>query len=240
MLRPPLHPARTQTPAFSLLELLVCMAIVAIIAVFALPAYSRVRLKTKALVSVRNVRNMQLANIRYAADHNGWYVPYAANYSTETGSWGDQWLRNKDFTDYLGVQSFPHGRSYYPPEFLSPLATIKRLPKDNYGSIQFSYGYNVDFYGGSNLPPNPIYHVNVAQIVRPGELLAFADAVDWWISIARAANYQAPKSGEKETFQNGSIAYRYGGRAAVVFFDGHAELLDRNAVVGNKLLWLNQ
>lgn len=233
------HPARTATSAFSLLELLVCMVIVAIVAVFAFPAYRRVRLKTKALVSVRNVRNMQLANIRYSADHDGWYVPYAADYSPETGKWGDQWLRNKDFMAYLGIRSFPHGVYDYPPEFLSPLATIQRLP-DGYGPIQFSYGYNVDIYGGSNLPPKPIHHVNAAQIVRPGNLLAFADSVDWWISIERASNYQPPNSGGQETYQSGSIAYRYGGRAAVVFFDGHAELLDRNAVVGNKLLWLNQ
>ncbi|HDP35574.1 MAG TPA: type II secretion system protein, partial [Candidatus Hydrogenedentes bacterium] len=64
---------------FTLIELLVVIAIISILASLLLPALSRARAQARSSQCVNNLRQLYLANIMYAAEHNGHYVPAAAD-----------------------------------------------------------------------------------------------------------------------------------------------------------------
>ncbi len=87
--------ASSSAPAgFSLIELLVVIAIIAIIASLLLPAISRSKEQGKRISCINNIRQLTLAWIMYADDHDGRLVPnnwvYEAN-SEKPLEFGNSW-----------------------------------------------------------------------------------------------------------------------------------------------------
>lgn len=74
--------------AFTLIELVVVIAIIAILASLLLPALSRAKLKGQHAVCVSNTRQFALAWMMYAGDHQGVYPPQDGRH----GEWVKGWL----------------------------------------------------------------------------------------------------------------------------------------------------
>lgn len=213
--------------AFTLLELLIVTAIVAILVALLFPVYGRIRLTADLDASSQNVRNLQLGNQQYANDHNGAYVPLT-NWD-ETGATGASWYSDPEFRQYFGLS----GKStVWPLSMISPRS--QAVNSQGQRCMQRSYGYN-DTTLRTHVSwgtPNQRIQPRVTKVANPSRTIAFADAVDWQITIDGADLYPNP-----ETYVASAIAYRYGGRAAVVFFDGHGGTVTRQEAVGNSLLW---
>lgn len=61
---------------FTLVELLVVIAVIAILAALLLPVLSSAKLRAKQIQCVNNLHEMSLASIMYTHDHNGNMLPY--------------------------------------------------------------------------------------------------------------------------------------------------------------------
>src|ERR1700741_1180186 len=59
-----------KSPAFTLLELLVAIAVIAILAALLLSAVSSVKLKAQATQCLNNVRQLSMASFMYASDNS--------------------------------------------------------------------------------------------------------------------------------------------------------------------------
>jgi prepilin-type N-terminal cleavage/methylation domain-containing protein len=98
------------TSGFTLVELLVVLAIIAILAALLLPALARSRAKAQGIACVNNHRQLTLAWFMYPLDNNDWLVPNnPANFGGPDGkrfpswAWGDMRYGSPDGTnaDYV-------------------------------------------------------------------------------------------------------------------------------------------
>ncbi len=223
---PPMKSLTEQSQrAFTLIEILAVVAILAVLAAFLAPVFNSIQGNALAAKNLTNLRNIQAANIGYASDHDGEYVPTSI---WDSEGKGTHWHDNKTFrSNYLGIaESGP-----WPEKMISPLSTIR----DSNGRrvVYRSYGMNIT--GLTSIPfgtPDARRQMRSSQIKNPSKTMVFADALDWQIQMSGADRY----AGREDYVQNG-IAYRYNGRAGVVFFDGHTEMLTREQVVNNAELW---
>jgi prepilin-type N-terminal cleavage/methylation domain-containing protein len=69
----------TARRGFTLIQLLVVIAIIAILAGLLLPALSRAKLKAIEVNCLSNQHQLAIALVSYAADHSDYIVPYPSN-----------------------------------------------------------------------------------------------------------------------------------------------------------------
>jgi prepilin-type N-terminal cleavage/methylation domain-containing protein/prepilin-type processing-associated H-X9-DG protein len=213
--RPKLIRIRCHRPGFTLVELLVVVAIVAVLSSLLLSAITLVRDAARTSKCMANLRQMQIANLAYASDWDGFYVPYMKyNFTTSTSSYF--WWQNPDFIDKItGGEGtmFP----VIPPNYLCPLSQ-PGIPV----RVGLSYGGN-DFHSWST-PPQIFNGFHTATLKHPGAKVAFLDALgpDLGYTASNPNNYWINGIARTEGgVQVNVVAYRHHDRTNAVWFDGH-------------------
>jgi len=199
--------------AFTLVELLVVISIIALLMSILMPSLSAARENAFRVVCISNTKNIALANEIYANEYDDRYVPVRddrMNSLLPGDPKGDQrsWAANMRFrtiVGYLGKNiddallkidpAYEDVLTIVPEDFQCPSdRVVKKNQISGYDTL-WSYGYNVTdwaeefgtrwFSPGS---PNIIYGHIRSRVRQPASKLAFIDSCDWWVQWY-SANY---------------------------------------------------
>lgn len=203
--------------AFTLVELLVVLAIVAVITALAVPVYQTVQLSSSQVVAVNALRQLGLAGQGYLADHNNVYWPFRADTSEGTTYWfGYETAADASLPEGTRTIDYEHGalgpysgglRDLHPdPQFLRMGAAFKPKFKNGY----FPYGYN-DLLAGTSQLAIPQLHQRV--------VFATSAQVNTFQSPASPAHPMLEEFYMVDNF-NVTTSFRYHGQALCLFADG--------------------
>lgn len=184
-----------------------------------MPTFGKIKESARQNQCLANIRQMQQANILYAQDNDGRFVP--AQYYPPDSAVRTPWWKNSDYLSYLNA------KSYVPKRQGCPDGILTTGP----GLYTGGYGYNVSGPGGY-FDAAVSTGIRQTQIARPASSIAFIDGLDWMVTWAGAGKYVG-----NEDYIPAACAFRHGGKANVVFWDGHAVSIPRESVVSNKELW---
>jgi len=199
------HDPRRQGAGFTLVELLVVIAVVAILAAILFPVFTQAREKARGIACLSNCRQIGIALALYTQDHDE-NLPLNNHSGVRVG-----WL--------VTVQ----------PYIKTPL--LYRCPSD--GSTNWSIplpgqrAVRLSSYAtNSYLTPSGGFH-SLAAIVRPAECVYLAELAD-----NRTGDHIHPSRWPRPGFTGATIdplsevaTRRHQGGATYVFVDGHARWL---------------
>jgi prepilin-type N-terminal cleavage/methylation domain-containing protein/prepilin-type processing-associated H-X9-DG protein len=234
--------ARTVTPhsggrAFTLLEVLVVISVLALLLALLMPALAAARSQARGVVCRSNLRQLVLAGIGYATENDGFYVPAAPDLWDNAGRRRWHGIRNGltepfdpargPLVGYLAdgrVKECPAG-----PAFARSDDWNASFEKGCGG-----YGYNLMYLGsrlwdgGAGDPQAYARTATLSEVANPGQTLMFADTAmanggDSFIEYSFAEPPFAVVGGQVMTDfgLSPSIHFRHGGDANIGWADGH-------------------
>lgn len=231
-----------QPQAFSLIELLMVMAVIVVLIGLMLPALRSGRESARASVCGSNARQLAMANTVFARDHGQRYVLAAEDIFVGFGG-RNRWhgVRNSP-----GFSADPQDNWFDPTrgplrQYIDNGGQVKRCPSfeghADLGGTAFEagtggYGYNQQYVGGRNdlfgfTPEAARTSATIEQVHRQAETIMFTDA-----ALASAAGLIEYSFAEPPFFQLApgepsgsqpvpSIHFRHSRRVNVVWADGH-------------------
>ena len=230
---------------FTLIELLIVIAIIAILAGLLLPALGAVKERTKIISCVSNLKNFSIGSLRYADDYNDWGFPFPGS-----NGYSPTLLNARVTAGYLAPTDAVNAKKIM-KQFVCPSAKYKET-SSNYAcgavttaGLITSYAYEFGTSGRSNnewygwfcsSAQNSIYKMGVQRQIPnlryPGRQITY-----------KGASYQAgspaihPMVGDADSYNPGSTMYIYnpyisgprhhGAGNNVVFLDGHCAMSPR-------------
>jgi prepilin-type processing-associated H-X9-DG protein len=175
--------------AFTLVELLVVISSIALLLALLMPALAAARSQARGLACRSNVRQLLLANIGYATEHDGFYVPAARDLWDNAGRHRWHGVRN--------TLAEPFNASKGPLAGYLADGQVKECPA-RVGFVRSAdwntsfeqgcggYGYNMAYLGSrlwdAGLSGSQTFQqayartTRVTEVAHPGQTLMFADA----------------------------------------------------------------
>ncbi len=210
---------------FTLVELLVVIVIIAALAALSMTGYVKFRKQGDRATAISTMRQLQTANMSYATDHNGRFVPLDER--NEDGVVLGDWTQNTEFIaliigDESLLTKYP-GRfgGQLPPRFLDPV--VVRTKARLWDMIFASYGYNEIVPG---LPPGQkggSRGFRMSQITNSARSAAFVTGTDHYFKYSGRLLWEGnPVEGKSK---DGKLAFRHGGKAIVTYYDGSTSMI---------------
>ncbi len=208
---------------FTLIELLIVIAIIAILAAMLLPALNQAREVARRTSCINMLKQYGVANQCYASSYGDYTVPGRIG--------GRSWMSNKTFFTLLGVPLNP--TSYTDPNQFSghigkgmicPNATTcftEAGMYNGYHQVAYSYGMSSEDFAASedawalgdmNAP------FKMGRVADPSQRVLFCDAVNWALRVSDMEKYFT--QGETAATYMGA-AYRHAQKANTCMYDGH-------------------
>ena len=235
-----------QSKGFTLIELLVVIAVMAILAGLLLPTLARAKARAQGIICVSNTRQLALACLMYAPDHND-RLPYNLGRpaaSTNLDNWAAgvlDWELTPDNTNALLLAASALG------PYIGKVVNAYRCPADTVLSSlqrQAGWSYRVRSYSlnasigdagdfstaGYNVNnPGYVQFFKLASIPQPADIFFFLDEHPDSISDGYFLNKVNPATysgygghGTGNEWIRLPASY-HNGAAGVSFADGHAE-----------------
>jgi prepilin-type N-terminal cleavage/methylation domain-containing protein/prepilin-type processing-associated H-X9-DG protein len=232
--------------AFTLVELLVVISIIALLLAISMPAFTAARAGTLTLVCKTNLHQLLLACISYTNENDGYFVPAASDMFSGPGL--NRWHGTRSSLDE------PFDSSRGPLAGYLANSQVKECPnkvtfvKDqnwnsNYEQGCGGYGYNMTYIGSrlwqSGLKTKRDWLDAYARTTRAGEIkvpaktLVFSDTAmgndgDNLIEYSFAEPPFALRDGVPVTtcYMSPSIHFRHNDNANIAWADGHVSQLE--------------
>lgn len=245
--RCPMKPGR----AFTLVELLVVVAIIALLISILLPALNRARSTAQDVVCVTNLKQLGLSVNMYQAD-NADAFPLAVT---------DELFWDRQVAEYMSIEPIRDGKVV---EFSDKGARMFLCPRDwRVGQVDWGNrlrSYVPIVYGGlANRPAHGVFHdfravidkvtIRASDVVRPSETVSltewhivnsdFSNGNKLWTNnFGYLRGWLGPTSWPaKPTIEGTSFtgeAYHNSTSISMLFVDGHASLEDPHEAYSNK------
>jgi len=201
---------------FSLIELLVVMAVIAILAAVLFPVFTTAQGRARQANCLSNLRQLSAAWLAYTDDNHGGACPsyyYSDNFRYEHAwdfvlDWGVNPVENR-----LGLLG-PYTKN-------QKINACPAFKGEGYGRPLTGYAYNASYIGGDPNNSDPLSKVpcKLGDITHPSATVLFADA-GWGSNPVNSEAYlRAPSD---ELFRAGKVHFRHNGMANVAYADGHA------------------
>ena len=200
--------------AFTLVELLVVIAVIALLMAILLPALNRARAQARRVVCMSLVRSFGQANAAYSAIYDGKYVPFsqkhADNVTGPSGEvWDERWPENKIYRNCISNTRHVEDSGWndpfiFPKELLCPAhrvpmdeAYLVQLENDIGWRLRMSYALNTELWIGNQIadeaawyPYDGIYRGHTVNMVKkPSECMMFIDG-NYYQTRYEKANYE--------------------------------------------------
>ena len=210
---------------FTLIELLIVIAIIAILAAMLLPVLNKSRQKAREVSCKNNLGTLAKANLLYANDFNDYMVPVYLN-----GVEKSNWMFNEAFAANAGVSVTIEGwEARWPVKLHCPDSYGAMNPAGNLSPISRSYTLNNTF--ANNNWSNPAARtIKVGRMRSAAKKFMFMDglAADILYGGDRYSRSDYIAVGEKKDPSYPKIAWRHNLNFNISFFDGHVGKHERN------------
>ena len=246
--------ARRAVAAFTLVELLVVIGIIALLIGILLPTLSRARESAKMTVCLSNIRQMGQASTMFVNDHDGWMYKAWLNSGPKTNlgdfskgpwefefpRWGWDFVLSSYMDGAKDVFACPsdenpfnvmRGVQFDPPDSGTAQATGAAFGNPN---LSDEYKTNRDLWQSDNIPAS--YRYNASNIPWPNDAQKLVQIDNGTQAIliteglpARHHHLATWENGLAEIGQgvtkNTGVTRHLDGQMAYMFFDGHGEVL---------------
>ncbi len=217
---------------FTLVELLVCVAIVATLAAVSFQLGGRGKMRANQVASTVNLRSLVVANTGYVADH-GTYCP--AQEKTNRVRWhGGRTGSGAPFDPAEGYLSPYFGESDRVgvcPQFKDHVEGGGSFENGSGG-----YGYNSVYIGGT--PADPFRPEKPANVDDPARTLMFATTAFAKRNGLQEYPFAEPRmavnpDGTPAYSLQPSVHFRFGGKALIAWCDGHVSAVEMDDSSGD-------
>ncbi len=212
--------------AFTLIELLIVVAIIGLLLSLMLPALGSARNAARTVICGSNLRQMMLALQQYTDDHDGFVFPFREDLPNGKLWWYGFESSSSPTTE--GQRVLDRSRSRLWP-YYAVADSIEVCPSFPVHSSHYKPKYTTNWttYGLPMRFITPATLLRTDRITEPWRTLALADT-------AQINAFQAPASPSNPMFEqwfyitasSQSVHYVHQHRASAAMFDGHVELID--------------
>lgn len=224
----PVLPLRTEK--FTLLELLIVIAILAVLAGLLLPALQNARSRGCSAGCMGNLRQIGIAHASYFEDYQD-YIP--STFKTTDTTYIAAWCEG-------GTEHLKHGSGVFLQRYLRATASNnwkkeKSILDDPGRAEPYTSGYYTSYAYNDSIGSRAEAHnwQNTKHISSPTRLIQFMDArtdvgsgyrsdlIDGWYS--QPYSYEFTETGEpKGSYSRNNMILRHLGYANILLLDGHA------------------
>ncbi|MDD7985057.1 type II secretion system protein [Lentisphaera marina] len=194
---------------FTLIEILVVVAIIGILSSLLLPSLSSARDKSRASVCKNNLKQIGLGAYLYADDNNGNLIV------SRPGGGHDGWWANVMYTD--GYLPIAKDAMTCPSMPLSDVEWAASYKARAYGVVRDKYGNKRD---GVNMESADLRFIIPAEVESAREFFHYADSA----AMHNGEFYQAVTFWwDRFQATQGSIHLRHDNKPNIWFIDGHVQ-----------------